>query len=74
MSKSKDTKQQLSTDEVEELLSQPWLSVPQAGAIFGLGRSQAYEAARRGDIETFNIGRLKKAPTPPLRKKLRFGE
>ena len=74
MSKCKDTKEQLTTEQVEDLLAKPWLSVPQAGAIFGLGRSQAYEAARRGEIETFNMGRLLRAPTPPIRKKLRFGE
>jgi hypothetical protein len=74
MSKSKETKPQLTTEEVAALLTRPWLDVPEAGAILGLGRSQSYEAANRGDIETFNVGRLKRAPTPPLRKKLRIAE
>ena len=74
MSKGKDTKQQLTMDEVDGLLSKPWLHVPQAGAILGLNRSASYEAARRGEIETFKIGRLLKAPTAPLRKKLRIAE
>ena len=72
MSKSKDIKQQLTMDEVDELLSKPWLHVPQAGAILGLNRSASYEAAKRGEIETFRIGRLLKAPTAPLRKKLQI--
>ncbi len=33
------------------------LSVPEAGAILGLGRSASYEAARRGDIPVVQIGR-----------------
>jgi hypothetical protein len=69
---STESKQQLTKDEVDELLSKPWLNVPQAGAILGLNRSAAYEAAKRGDIETFSIGRLKRAPTAPLRKKLQI--
>jgi hypothetical protein len=67
---SKATK--LTKDEVDELLSKPCLPVPQAGAILGLNRSASYEAAKRGEIETFSIGRLLKAPTAPLRKKLQM--
>ena len=67
---SRNIKQQLTTDEIDELLSKPWLHVPKAGAILGLNRSASYEAARRGEIETFRIGRLLKAPTafslPPM--------
>jgi hypothetical protein len=70
MSKHKGTKKQLTMDEVERLLSTPCVDVPIAGAILDLNRSASYEAARRGDIETIRIGRLLKAPTAPLRKKL----
>ena len=69
---SRNAKQQLTTDEIDELLSKPWLHVPKAGAILGLNRSASYEAARRGEIETFGIGRLLRAPTAPLRKKLQI--
>lgn len=31
-------------------------TVPQAGAMLGLSRNGAYEAARRGDIPTIRIG------------------
>jgi hypothetical protein len=71
---SKDAKQRLTADEVDELLAKPWVLVPQAGAIYGLNRSASYEAAHRGDIETFKIGRLFRAPTAPIRKKLRIAE
>ena len=69
---TRNTKQQLTADEIDELLSKPWLHVPQAGAILGLNRSASYEAAKRGEIETFGIGRLLRAPTAPLRKKLQI--
>lgn len=37
-------------------------SVPEAGAMVGLGRSESYEAAARGEIPTLQFGRLKKVP------------
>ena len=72
MGKKKHSRE-LSQEEIDELLSKR-LPVPQAGAIYGLNRSASYDAARRGDIETFNMGRLKRAPTAPIRKKLRLAE
>ena len=70
MNTRKDTKQKFTMDDVNDLLSQPCVDVPVAGAILNLNRSASYEAARRGDIETIKIGRLLKVPTAPLRKKL----
>jgi hypothetical protein len=43
------------------------ISVPEAGAVLGLGRSASYAAARRGDIPTLTIGRLKLVPVARLR-------
>jgi hypothetical protein len=36
--------------------------VPEAGAMLGLCRNAAYEAAARGDIPTIKIGKLLKVP------------
>ena len=33
------------------------LTVPQVAKILGIGRNQAYEAARRGDIPAIKIGK-----------------
>tara|TARA_B100000029_G_C17204252_1_gene825603 strand:- start:310 stop:543 length:234 start_codon:yes stop_codon:yes gene_type:complete len=44
--------------------------VPQAGAVFGLGRNASYEAARTGEIETIQFGRLKRVPISWIAKKL----
>jgi hypothetical protein len=43
---------------------------PTAGRALGLGRSATYDAARRGDIPTLDVGHKKPVPTAPLRKML----
>jgi hypothetical protein len=58
-------------EELIELLSKPTASVPDVGRIcFGLSRNGSYDAAKRGDFPTIEIGRLLKVPTSALRKKL----
>ena len=44
------------------------LSVPEAGAMIGLGRNASYEAAKRGEIPTLEIGALKIVPRIPWLK------
>lgn len=43
---------------------------PETGKILGLSRGATYEAAKRGDIRTLDVGRLKKVPVAWLRQKL----
>jgi hypothetical protein len=57
-------------DKVAALLSRPAISVPEAGTILSLSRNGSYEAAKRGDIETFKVGKKILVPTAPLRRKL----
>mgnify|MGYP006438829355 CR=1 FL=1 len=45
--------------------------VPEAGAKLGLGKNQAYEAARRGDIPTLRIGRRLVVPKAAFHEMLR---
>ncbi len=42
------------------------ITVEQAGALLGLGRSGAYDAARRGEIPTIHCGRRVLVPVPAL--------
>jgi len=56
---------QLPDPEVE-----PWLSIPEAGAIFDLGRAASYQAARRGEIPTIRLGKRLLVPTAKLRAML----
>jgi hypothetical protein len=50
----------------------PWtMPIPAAGRkYFNLGRNGSYDAARRGEIPTIKIGRLKRALVRPLEQKL----
>jgi len=40
------------------MIDQQTISVPEAGQILGIGRNQAYDAARRGEIPVLKFGRL----------------
>ena len=42
------------------------ISVTEAATILGIGRNQAYEAARRGDIPTIKIGKRILVPRAAL--------
>lgn len=56
---------------LEEALSRPTISVPDAGRLFfGLARNAAYDAAKAGDIPTVKIGGRIMVPVVPLAEKL----
>ena len=47
------------------------LSVPEAGKrYYGLSRNGSYAAAKRGDIPTIDVGRLKRVPVIRMERKL----
>jgi Helix-turn-helix domain len=46
------------------------LSIPEAGRVLGLGRSAAYDAARRGRLPVLWFGRVGRVPTAALRRML----
>jgi hypothetical protein len=57
--------------ELQNLLSRPTISVPDAGMkCFGLSRNGSYEAAKRGDFQTIKLGKKIVVPTAPLRRQL----
>lgn len=45
-------------------------SIPEAGAMVGLSRNGAYDAARRGEIPVLEFGRKKVVPLAVWRRKL----
>lgn len=57
---------QATQPRLEELATQATISVEQAAGILGLGRTAAYEAARRGEIPTRRLGRRVVVPVPAL--------
>jgi excisionase family DNA binding protein len=48
----------------------PTLTIEEAAKALGVGRSAAYEAARRGEIPTISIGRRLVVPTALLARML----
>jgi hypothetical protein len=56
---------------LEEIRTKPVVPLwPHIGLVLGLSRGGVYEAAKRGEIDVMEVGRLKKAVTAPLRRKL----
>lgn len=56
---------------LEEALSKPTITVPDAGALFfGLARNGAYAAAKQGDIPTIKVGGRIMVPVAQLAAKL----
>ncbi len=53
----------LALDDVEARLT---LSVDEVASLLGLGRTAAYEAARRGEIPSRRLGRRVIVPVPAL--------
>jgi len=51
---------------INEIRDRAVLSVPEAGAVLGLGRSASYEAARRNEIPVLRLGRRRVVPVPLL--------
>jgi excisionase family DNA binding protein len=48
-------------------------TIEEAGRLLGIGRNQAYEAARRGDIPTIKIGKRLLVPRAALDRLLDNG-
>lgn len=56
---------------LDEALSRPTISVPDAGRLFfGLARNAAYDAAKSGHIQTIRVGGRIVVPVAPLAAKL----
>lgn len=51
---------------LEELATKATISVEQTANVLGLGRTAAYEAARRGEFPTRRLGRRIIVPVPAL--------
>jgi hypothetical protein len=62
-------------DELERVLkdlkSQPTVPIwPHVGVVLGISRNAAYAAAKSKEIDVIQVGRLKKAVSASLRKRL----
>jgi hypothetical protein len=56
---------------LEDIRTKPTVPLwPHVGTVLGISRGSTYAAARRGDFELLEVGRLKRAISAPLRKRL----
>jgi excisionase family DNA binding protein len=56
---------------MEDKAERKTLTVPEVAKLLGIGRNQAYEAAKRGEIPTIRIGKRILVPLVALEQKLR---
>jgi len=57
-------------DDFEKLLTQPTISVVEAGRVLGCGTNAAYKAREAGDIPSIKVGGQYRVPTARLRELL----
>ena len=58
--------QQVTTLAIDQIGRQATLTIEQTATLLGLGRTAAYEAARRGEFPTRRLGRRVIVPVPAL--------
>ncbi len=54
----------------ERLVARATYSMDEVAQLFGIGRNQAYESARRGDFPTIRLGKRIVAPKVPIDRML----
>jgi hypothetical protein len=60
-------------EAIQEVMRKPLIDLwPTTATLLDLSRSAVYDAAARGEIDTMDIGRLRKAISSPLRQKLKL--
>jgi excisionase family DNA binding protein len=59
--------------DLESLASRTTITVEEAARLLGIGRSAAYDAARRGQLPTRRLGRRLFVPVPAFLDWLRTG-
>jgi excisionase family DNA binding protein len=57
-------------EEMKKLLSNPTMTISEAGKVFGMCRNKAYAAAAKGEIPTIKFGGSLRVPTAVVRKQL----
>jgi hypothetical protein len=70
---AEEAREKLPTIEeaIEEVRRKPLVDLwPTVAVLFECSRGTVYEEAKRGNIDVTEIGRLKKAVSAPLRRKL----
>lgn len=58
--------QQATTYSLQNLEGKATITIEQAAQVIGVGRTAAYDAARRGELPTRRLGRRLLVPVPAL--------
>ncbi len=58
--------QERTPSPLDQLAGKATITVEQTAQVLGLGRTAAYEAARRGELPTRRLGRRVLVPVPAL--------
>ncbi len=58
--------QQATPFSLDQLAGKATITIEQAARVIGLGRTAAYDAARRGELPTRRLGRRLLVPVPAL--------
>ena len=58
--------QQRTPSPLDELAGKATITIEEAAQLLGLGRTAAYDAARRGQLPTRRLGRRMLVPVPAL--------
>jgi excisionase family DNA binding protein len=58
--------QQATPLSIEQLAGRATITIEQTAQVLGLGRTAAYDAARRGELPTRRLGRRLLVPVPAL--------
>lgn len=58
--------EQATRPRIDQVVGQATITIEQAAKLLGLGRTAAYEAARRGEFPTRRLGRRLVVPVPAL--------
>lgn len=59
---------------LQKILSRPTASVQDAARVLNIGRNNAYDSVRRGEIPVIEFGKRKLVPTAWLRRVLQINE
>jgi hypothetical protein len=63
-------KSELSSAEIDRLLSRPTITAEELAVVLRTSRNGAYDAIKRGEVEVIWVGRKVKVLTAPLRRQL----
>ena len=60
------------SEAMQRVMTRAVVSLDDVAVVLGVSRNSAFKASAAGQIETVMVGKLRRAPTAPLREALRL--